>query len=288
MKLKLKAGKLNRVLIPAGGLLVLAAVILLLLPGKTEEPSAPVDIPCVEVDGEIGVLRLSLDKTSAAEYQRLREACVARHTELELAHDTSSGNTIEVSEETFVDAGPAMDVTSVNTCVEGESVCFNGVLLVRYAGSAGTHMTLAAFSETDGKTSVVSVEELTGGEFRAPLGRPEDAAEQPDVLYEDEFLRLIGKCVTALMSGGEAGEITNLCVTDSGRSALQRVGIYAGADENSQPAVIFAVVGSTGTEGMQADRVLLRCEVGTVDGTVSLDLLLKLNQELRIYDVDLL
>lgn len=287
--MKLKTGKLNRLLIPAGGLLVLAAVILLILPlGKTEEAPAPVAIPCVEAEGAIGVLRLSLDKTSSAEYQRLREACFTRHQEFELNHITSAGNAIEVSEETFVDAGPAVDVTSVDSCVEGETVYFNGVTMVRYAGSSGTHMTLIACRGKDGSATVVSVEEFSGAEFRVPLQRPEHVEEHTDVLYEEEFLDLIGECVTALLSGGEVSGNAALCVTDSGCNALRRVGLYTGADRTGQPAVILGAVGCVGTEGVPVDRVFLRCETEAGDGTVILDLLLKLNHELRIYDVDLL
>lgn len=279
--MELKTRKLNQWTLPVAVVLFLAAAVIaavLVVPDKKAEPEAA----CTELQAAIGTVRLASRTTSAEEYQTLLAACNDCREGAEQSGGVIANTTVVVSEETFVDTG-AMEEPPGDPAVyvESETVYFEGIVLVRYVSQWGDHLTFAACYDGDGSPVVLSMDGLALEGFRES---PQLYAKDSTV-SEAEFLAQINGCVNALLSGEKKPAVFVQLFTESGEAALCRVGQSVGSEGAE---VLLSALGSTDGTAPATDRIFLRCRVTAEGGAAVLDLLLKLNDELMVFDVDLI
>lgn len=279
--MELKTGKLNQWTLLAAVVLFLAAAVLaavLVMPGKKAELEAAY----TDVEGAIGTVRLANRTTSAEEYQILLAACDDYRKVVEQSGSGIINTTVVVSEETFVDTGAIEEPPEDPAVyVESETVYFEGLVLVRYVSQWGGHLAFAACYDRDGCPVVLSMDGLALEGFREPAR----LKAKDGTVSEADFLAHVNACVNALLSGGEEPAVLGRLFTESGAAALRRAG-QSVSGEGAE--VLLYALGSTDSRSPAADRIFLRCRVTAEGGPVVLDLLLKLNDALMIFDVDLI
>lgn len=283
--MELKTGKLNQRVLLAAVLLFLAAAAVaavLVIPGSGALP----ETAYTEVDAAIGTVRFVNRTTSAEEYQTLLAACDACRETVEQSGIGGVNSAVVVSEETFVDSGAAEEASQDPAVyVESETVYFEGLVLVRYVSQWGDHLAFAAGYDTDGYPVVLSMDGLAMEGLDEPALR---LKAEDGVMDEKTFLDSVNECVNALLSGGEEPAALEMLFTESGAAALRRVGQSAGEGESRSSEILLCGIGSTSSDEMLADRIYLRCRVTVEEKSVVLDILLKLNDELMIFDEDLI
>lgn len=283
----LKTGKLNgRILLAAIVLLLAAGAVAVMVTALRREP-AP-ETAYTEIAGKV---RFAERTTTEAEYGPLLAACddcrsAAEQTEVQ----TDSGEVV-VSEATFVDAEeptePAeMPVSETESFVESETIYFEGFVLVRYTSLQGGHLTCAACYDESGAPLVLSLDGLAAENL---IGEPlETDLPEEGIVDEADYLSDVKGCVMALLFDETDADAVSARFTESGAAALRRVGQLTGGVESSGAQIPLCAVGSTDSGEMLADRIYLRCVLSVNGEPMVLDLLLKLNNELLIYDVDLM
>ena len=279
--MELKTRKLNQWALPVAVVLFLAAAVIaavLVVPDKKAEPEAA----CTELQAAIGTVRLANRTTSAEEYQTLLAACNDCREGAEQSGGVIANTTVVVSEETFVDTGAIEEQPGDPAVyVESETVYFEGMVLVRYVSQWGDHLAFAACCDGDGCPVVLSMDGLAVEGFREPA----QLKAGDGTVSEADFLAYINDCVNALLSGGEEPSVMGQLFTESGKAALRRVGQSVGCEGSE---VLLSALGSTDSTAPATDRIFLRCRVTAEGGAAVLDLLLKLNDELMVFDVDLI
>lgn len=286
--MELKTGKLNRwIILCVVGLLLAAAavvVILSLTRGRARTNGAAYAL----TDGAAGTVRFVERTTTAEEYEALRAACDACRDTAEQSSAAAVSETVVVSEETFVDTDTSEEVPRDSAVyVESEMIYLEGLVIARYASQWGDHLTVAACYDDDGLPMVLSLDGLElEGLLQVPV-KPGDQAED-GAMDENAFLYSMEGCVIALLFGDVEWEAVSSRFTESGAAALRRVGQTAGGAESSGMDVLLCGLGSTSSTELLADRIYFRCRLRTDEASVVLDILLKLNSDLLVYDVDLM
>ena len=112
--------------------------------------------------------------------------------------------------------------------------------------------------------------------------------ESSGAISEDTFVACIGQCTLELLTRAESWERILSHFTAEGMASLLRIVQVLEIGEECAVNLMLAEVGSTNHVLGTMDRMYLRCEV--VDGgePFYLNLLLKINANLLVYDVDLI
>lgn len=248
----------------------------------------------VEVEGASFTVEFISRTTTAEEYDALRTVCEGyRESSPKLA--TTSNDAVVVSEETFVDAGPPEGEYQPDApvYVESDAVYFEDLVLIRYVSQSGEHLTLAGGYDENGEAAALTMEELSDLQFRREGTwysdlLPEEERTDEGAVTEAAYLACVEQCVRKLLVGDMDYDALYSHFTEAGRNALLRVGQSGGFDGTAVTETLVCAAGASAPEESVADRLYLRCQVQMGERTAVLDLLLKLNSELMIFDVDLI
>ena len=258
--------------------------------------------------------------TTEEEYELLYAACVRYMSAYSSAENTVP--VVNVTEDTFIDTEeePSAEPSDDAAYTEYDRAYFEDFLMVRYVSRNGTicvvgarlsgenraeveildqedfrseHFTTEAVEEDP----VADVEEpkrnwlfWINNEDEVPTEEPEEKLieelEETGSVSEETFVSCVGQCVLGLLSGTADEEKTYSHFTAEGAASLLRIMQVMEIDAGSTMGIVLAEVGAS-EPGMETmDRLYLRCEVLQGAKTVYLNLLVKLDHNLMVYDID--
>ena len=303
-----KPHKLKRILFPVLGVIVagiaIAAVAIQL---GQEEP-----VPSVEPDfhetAEIGtplVVNFIQPATTKEEYALLYSAC-ARYME-SYSVPEEQVPVVDVTEDTFVDAevrplpseAPQMDVYT-----EYDRAYFEDFLMVRYVSCGGDIHVVGARLVGEDRTetelldqdafrsehfSTIVMEEEEKDNWKLwPNSKQEleEELEETGTVSEETFVSCVGQCILDILSKTEDEERVLSHFTAEGTASLLRIMQVLEIDTDSSIGIVLAEMGASEPDLEIMDRLYLRCELLRGTEATYLNLLVKMNKDLMIYDVD--
>lgn len=278
------------------------AIALSLRQGSTLS-AAEGDVHRMAAAGAVLTVRYISPATTEEEYDLLYAAC-AQYMEAQSAPDTF-GPVVDVTEEVFIDPDPetaAPDRTPLpNGYTEYDRAYFEDFLMVRYVSRSGDICVVGACLEGASRSEVrlLSQEEFSSEHFAAAAGEAsswkqwfgagqklEKELAESGTVSEETFVFCVGQCILDLMSGTENETRLNSHFTAEGMASLTRIIQVLEIDPDCSAGIVLAEAG-TSEEGLEdLDRLYLRCELLCGDDAMYLNLLLKLNGSMQIYDVD--
>jgi len=235
--------------------------------------------------------------TTSEEYDRLYAVC--REYAQTLVAQDSAGMNVEIQEDTFVDAAVSSEESEQPVLnagyVEYDRAYFENLLLVRYVSESGDiHLVAAQQSGRDQEEVELLLQEdfnyeqfhvveidnwLTAFKFKKEM-------RTAGVIEEDIFMNCVGRCLVVLLTDGESIDYRDHFTQDGSKSVLRIRQLLQ--IENGTVEVVLSAAGKSALEQETMDRIYLRCGV-TIDGNSDyVDILLKLNDDMMIYDVDLI
>lgn len=306
-----KPHKLRRILFPVLGVIVagIAAVAVAIQLGQ-KEPEAPAPAePDFHETADVGtplVVNFTKSATTAEEYNLLYSACVqymeSRNTPQEQAP------VVDVTEDTFVDTGESSssdETSEPDVYTEYDRAYFEDFLMVRYVSQSGDIYVVGAHLGGENRTEA---ELLDQDDFRSvhfttvveeeaeedrkwqfwsdPEQELEEELEKNGSVSEETFVSCVSQCTLDLLSKTETDERIFSHFTEEGMASLLRIMQVLGIDADSSVGILLAEVGASDPNLGTMDRLYLRCELLRDSGVTYLNLLVKLNQNLMVYDVD--
>lgn len=239
--------------------------------------------------------------TTAEEYESLRAVCgeyILSHGGV--AAEGSADPIVEVSEDTFVDHGEepnAAEPEAAVEYVEYDAAYFQDLMLTRYVSQNGELQVIAARIDrkNKGAISLLTQEELssdlfalTGWEAWSSNLLPVEELTESGAVSEKVYMACIEQCVLKLLAGLSDHDALISHFTETGRSAVVRAGAILGIDQDCGLQVSLCLAGKSHLGKEVPDRVYLRCQVTRGEAVEYVNLLLKVNGDLKIFDVDML
>ena len=275
----------------AGGILLCAVALVAVL---AQEQKAKETL-CHGEDAVSGEWQVEFAEftTTQEEYLCLYETCSKRVSSAEEAVDVAS-NVVEIIEDTFVDADENEDVATVDVVsqyIEYDTAYFEDLLMVRCVDQSGNIQVIAAWlNREDGNTvELLDQEELDGSYFETvSLKRTAQEEDGPTLISEQAYLECVGSCVTGLLIGDFDEAAVEDHFTTVGREAVLRIGQALGISIRHELSVQMSAAGRSEFGKEMVDRLYLRCQVTKGREIQYINILLKLNSDLKVFDVDLI
>ena len=125
-----------------------------------------------------------------------------------------------------------------------------------------------------------------GAVYSALEEKLNEELETTGMVSEETFVSCVGQCVLGILTGTEDEERIYSHFTPEGAASLLRIMQVLEIDAGCTVGVVLAEIGASepGLEIM--DRLYLRCEVVQGTKTGYLNLLVKLDKNLMVYDID--
>lgn len=243
--------------------------------------------------------------TTEEEYSRMYDVCSEYIDGDQGKYAVASYSVgVNVTEDTFVDAeetpdGPGPDEQDEYT--EYDRAYFTDFLMVRYVSQSGAIQVIGTWLNRDGtegteielvnqtefSTSHFTVDqtETTGWTFWMMT---QEEVEEDSSVSEDVFVSCLGECVVGALTDSVDTQKLNSHFTAEGRADLLRIVQVLGIDAEQSIGVVLGAVGTSDLGNEAKDRVYLRCELLNGDGVTYLNLLIKLNSNLMVFDMDLI
>lgn len=317
MTTELKPNKLKRVLFPLLGvvlaLFAATAVALQLWSGREAEAHGTQEPDFHETADAATPLVVSFAKlaTTEEEYDRLYTAV----DEYIRSHGTPGiqSSVVAVTENTFIDEDGDSDPFAAEedeAYVEYDRLYFEDFLMVRYVAPNGAIHVMGA--RLGGKNGA-EIELIEQADFQAEHFTAEDEAEgkksgwlllsrsheelEEEIetemetvgsVSQDAFVACIGQCTLQLLAQAENEDRIFDHFTNEGMASVARIAQVLEIGEDSDVQILLAEVGATSPGLGSMNRLYLRCEVNGGEEVIYLNLLLKLNGNLLVYDVDLI
>lgn len=310
-----KPNKLKRILFPILGVVVaVIAIIAVAVQLGSEEPSS-VSEPDFHETAEKGtplVVNFAKPATTDAEYALLYAAC-AQYMESQNSQ-TRQEPVVDVTEDTFIDAEDASEPTEIpepDGYAEYDRAYFDDFLMVRYVSQSGEICVVGARLEGEDRTETVLLvqENFNSEHFSADLDEEdekgkawqflknsgteleeelEEELEKNGSVSEETFVSCVGQCVLDILSKTGDEERIRSHFTEEGGASLLRIMQVLEIGENCPVTIALAEVGASAPDLETMDRLYLRCELTDGEELICLNLLLKLNGSMAVYDVDLI
>ena len=314
-----KPKKLKRVLFSLLGVIIVllaAAAIMIQLRPAAEPPAPTVEEPDFHENADAAtplVVNFAIPATTVEEYEQLYDAITGYVTSYSAPETQKS--VVSVTEDTFIDREDASDPyvsEAEETYTEYDRSYFDDFLMVRYVSQSGTiHVVGARFGGTDGTTiELINQEDFVSDHFSAvEIVEEEEASpgwkfwertheevdeeiekemETKGSISEDSFIICIGQCILQLLAHGEDEERILSHFTDEGVASLLRIAQVFEVGDSGTVNILLAEAGATEPGLDTMNRMYVRCELTDGGESVYLNLLLKLNGNLLVYDVDLI
>lgn len=240
--------------------------------------------------------------TTEEEYGNMGAACEAYIQSLPLEKTVAAveNSLIDVNEDTFIDAGAEPIETEraePAQYLEYDRIYFEDFLLIRYVNEFGELQVVGA-SLSDGRnseTEIVGQEEFCNNHFNkidSDIWNIHllftNEAQEPEGVSEETFIACVEKGVADMLAGQMEAETFFSHFTSSGETALLRIGQVLEIDANCTLEVQFGAAGKSDLSLETMDRLYLRYQVTRGQEINFLNVLVKLNQEMMVFDVDIL
>lgn len=246
--------------------------------------------------------------TTQDRYTEYREACddyINQEFNSETADAKVDVSTI-VNEEMYVDSQEQRSNT-IEDDLEADSpsetgpIYFQDMLMLRYMNSAGLLKVVAAI-EDDGNIDVVDqpglleeINNVTGGSGTVDkINSLEENIQENTFTSEVEYLRGLSEALQLMILASDASS------TRDAESAAINYFTYEGKQtvfsskqdieisENSSIKTLFIEAGKSDSSKTYKDRIYTQQEITTDDAKYVVNIILKLNSNLRVFDIDLL
>ena len=311
-----QTNKLKRVLFPVLGviLLIVAAVaVMAQLQPAAEPPASAVEEPDFHETADAAtplVVNFIAPITTEEQYGLLYDM-VDRYVITNLIPEWQD-IVISVTEDIFIDREDDSDPFSSReqeNYTEYDRSYFKNLLMVRYVSQSGQiHVLGARFGEGD-TIELIAQDDFSSEHFAAEVVEEEEKkktgkfwnrtheeleekveAEMETVgsISEETFVACIGQCVIQLLSGAESEARIASHFTAEGMASLERIVQVLGISDKSNIDLLVAEVGTSDLALGTMNRMYLRCGVESEGESIYLNLLLKLNGNLLVYDLDLI
>lgn len=246
--------------------------------------------------------------TTQDRYTEYREACddyINQEFNSETADAKVDVSTI-VNEEMYVDSqeqrsNTIEDDLEADSPLETGPIYFQDMLMLRYMNSAGLLKVVAAI-EDDGNIDVVDqpglleeINNVTGGSGTVDkINNLEENIQENTFTSEVEYLRGLSEALQLMISASDASS------TRDAESAAINYFTYEGKQtvfsskqdieisENSSIKTLFIEAGKSDSSKTYKDRIYTQQEITTDDTKYVVNIILKLNSNLRVFDIDLL
>lgn len=301
--------KLKRILFPLLGVILagLAIVLIALRPGA-EEP-VPSPEPDFHATAEVGtplVVDFVFPATTDEEYARMHAACeqyMESHCNVE-----EQSPAVDVTEDTFIDTDSTSvpDVTpEPNVYTEYDRGYFEDFLMVRYVSENGDiHVVGARLDRTNGAEIKLldqrdfRSEHFSAGEEESEKKEKkwkfwpnseqelEEEMEKNGSVSEESFVSCVGQCILDILSSAEDEERVFSHFTEEGEASLLRIMQVMEIDADCSVSSVLAQMGASAPDLETMDRLYLRCKLQRGAEVTYLNFLVKLNENMMIYDVD--
>lgn len=304
-----KAHKLKQILAPVTGVIVAGiAIAIVAIQLGQNEPEVPVEIPGFHETAEEGtplVVRFTQPVTTEEEYALLYSAC----TQYMEVHSAPEGQmpVVDVTEDTFIDTDETLlpsDIAEPDVYTEYDRAYFEDFLMVRYVSHGGDIRVVGArlVGEDRTETELLDQDAFRSEHFSKVVEEEEkkdrwqfwlnskeefeEELEETGSVSEETFVACVGQCVLDLLSKTEYETRVLSHFTEEGMASLFRIMQVLNLDSSCSIGIVLAELGVSepGIEIM--DRLYLRCELLREAEAIYLDLLVKLNKDLLVYDVD--
>lgn len=306
VKTEEKPQKLKRILLPAAGIVlaaIAAAAVALQLGGGKALSKAQPDVHSGASAGAALTVNYTKPATTAEEYDRLYAAC-AQYMDAYSAPE-EHGSVVDVTEDLFIDRDA--DAAAPNRAprqdeyTEYDRAYFEDFLMVRYVSRSGSICVVGA--RLDGKTRTevqlldqddfssehFSAAEDEAGKWKLWFGagtKLEGELKETGAVSEETFVSCVGQCILDLMGGMEDDTRLISHFTEEGMASLTRIMQVLEIDPDCTVGIVLAEAGTSEPGLADLDRMYLRCEVLRGTDAAYLNLLIKLNDSMMIYDVD--
>ena len=250
--------------------------------------------------------------TTEKEYDILRKACNDYIDTLE--SDTIVDVNVAVSEDTFVDNTESLDIfdlpkamentpeyySTESDMVETGPVYFNDLIIIRYINDEGQLKVVAGQFNKD-KSDVILLNQ-SDINTESVLGEVNDTENQElnaeDInskqMSEAEYINTVSDCIVSLLksrnSTEEQSAISKLLAyfTSDGKNAMTKSKEAISLNTSSDVEMIFGAAGKSDTSKTIKDRIYLRYKITDYSGESYVNLIIKLNNYLRIFDIDMI
>ena len=250
-----------------------------------------------EVEGNrVGIVFDSVD-TSEKEYNELRVAC---NTYLEALRynrdDIQVGVDVVADEQQYIDGnvGNAANYNSDNTKVETGPLYFDDAIIIRYINESGKLQVICGLFEGDNKESISVYKqgELTADDIEFDIPMSDDIAyvKFGEAISESTYAVGVAQCIKDLLEADnvlqEREAINNSLsyFTSDGKDTILKCRNILGIEPDDTLEVKMIAVGKSDTNFTIKNRIYIKYQLGDK----IFNIIVKMNSNLRIFDIDLI
>ncbi|MBR1453940.1 MAG: hypothetical protein IJ593_04780 [Lachnospiraceae bacterium] len=238
--------------------------------------------------------------TSEKEYDLLRDRCqlflasIIQKDEL----DTTVNTDVKVDEEQFVDGEKTNDYLETNIIdnrglVETGPIYSDNMIIIRYVNESGELAVVSSAFIGEPKTSS-NVEIYKQSGIREYIGNNiielTGEVDSSDTVSELKYVSIISDCIRSALKDRSYSNIQKLLpyFTKDGKDTVINAGIELGLTSATNIVPVLGIAGKSDTSKNLKDRVYLQFDI--VNGTESstINIIVKLNEYLRIFDIDII
>ncbi len=303
-----KPHKLKQILFPAlGAIIAVIAIAAVVIQLGQKEPAPAAESAYHEMADEHTPLVVNVTRpaTTEEEYGLLYSTCAQYMESYSVPEEQVS--VVDVTEDTFIDTeeSPTLNTTpEPDVYTEYDRAYFEDFLMVRYVSQSGVIHVVGARLRGENRTETelldqddfssehftANVEENEGGWtlnfWPNSQKKLEEELEETGSVSEETFVSCAGQCILDILSKTEDAEKVISHFTEEGLASLLRIVQVLGINPEYTVSLGLAEMGASSLELDTMDRLYLRCELLRGTETTYLNLLVKLNENMMVYDVD--
>ena len=246
----------------------------------------------------VGIIFNAID-TQDSEYTTLRQACNSFREQVAVNPDIKVRVDTIVNEEKFVDTTPGTKQLEIGSksMVETGPIYFQNMLMIRYINETGELKVLTALQDAkqENKIKVVNQSELKEYINQTIKTQATKATTtNTNIITEESYLYIIGITVIQLLQANtedkinSAEEMAIKYFTIDGAETVSSDKEIMAINDASIVSVNYAVAGKSDTALNNKDRVYMQIKVGDEGKERLIDIVLKLNSNLKIFDIDVI
>lgn len=239
-------------------------------------------------------------ETTEEQYSLLRAKCNKETESDNQKADLTVDVDVPISEPTYVDN--SIDTTSGNReytkrqLVETGPIYFNDMLMVRYINSDGIMRVVSAAFSNEEKTSIEILEQsdISDSKYSPKYSQEQEQAntEPSNTLSEKSYVSEIVSCIEEMLTPGTSisdyiDTVTSY-FTVEGKTSVESGRDFLKLNESSQVNRVYWVAGKSDTSKTIKDRIYVQYLIKSNGQEKLVNIVVKLNQNLRIFDIDIL
>lgn len=240
-------------------------------------------------------------ETTEEQYGLLRTKCNEEIENDNQKADLTVDVNVPISEPTYVDnsvdiANGSREYTK-RQLVETGPIYFNDMLMVRYINSDGIMRVVSAAFSNEEKTSIEILEQsdISDSEYSPKYSQEQEEqsnTEPSNTLSEKHYVNEIVSCIEEMLTPGTSisdyiDTVTSY-FTVEGKTSVESGRDFLKLNDGSQVNRVYWVAGKSDTSKTIKDRIYVQYLIKSNGQEKLVNIVVKLNQNLRIFDIDIL